>query len=193
MAQTPEQIRAKQREYYARNREKIREYRRANRKRRNERRRERYQQDSAYRSAEDAKNREYQQRNREQFRAYKREYYQRNREKALASHTLNRHGLWPEEWAAMWAAQDGQCYLCGEPMVRGGKGGAHVDHDHSHCPPNRSCRICQRGLACMDCNIAIGHARNDPARLRRMADALEAAQLLVDQRKAEADEQLTLM
>jgi hypothetical protein len=44
----------------------------------------------------------------------------------------------------------------------------------------------------MDCNIALGHTRDDPGRLRRMADALEAAQMLVDQRKAEAGDQLTL-
>lgn len=134
----------------------------------------------------------YQQRNRQRLRDYRRGYYLRNREYALASHAFNRHGLRPEEWAAIWAGQDGRCYLCGEPMVRDGKTGAHVDHDHSHCPPNRSCRVCQRGLACMDCNIALGHTRDDPARLRRMADALEAAQLLVDQRKAEAGERLTL-
>ena len=137
-------------------------------------------------------NARYQKLNREKQRAYKREYYQRNREYALASHARNRHGLRPEQWAAMWDAQSGKCYLCGKPMIREGKAGAHVDHDHSHCPPNKSCQICQRGLACMDCNIALGHTRDDPDRLRRMADALEAAQLLVDERKAEADKRLTL-
>jgi hypothetical protein len=175
MAQTPEQLRATKREYYLRNREKIR-------KDQNEKRRERYRSDPEFREREN-------ERTRKQRRSgYQREYHLRNREKKLASATFNRHGLQPGDWAAMWESQDGLCYLCGDPMIRGGTTGAHVDHDHSCCGERNSCRICRRGLACMDCNLAIGHARNDPARLRRMADALEAAQALVDQRKAEAGE-----
>jgi hypothetical protein len=81
---------------------------------------------------------------------------------------------------AMWDAQDGKCYLCGEPMdiehVR-------IDHDHSCCSPRTSCETCRRGLAHHRCNIAIGMADDDPARLRRMADALETAQIAFEQRK----------
>jgi hypothetical protein len=85
----------------------------------------------------------------------------------------------PEEWAAMWEQQDGRCYLCGTPL----NGKVHVDHDHSCCPQNRSCRICRRGLACSQCNMAIGLANDDPGRLRQMADALEAAQAAVGRRR----------
>src|SRR5258708_40201282 len=73
-----------------------------------------------------------------------------------------------EDQAAMWQAQDGCCYLCGgklDPKTEA----IHLDHDHSCCPPIRSC-------------------------LRRMADALEAAQVAFRQRKTEAGagEQLAL-
>ncbi len=94
---------------------------------------------------------------------------------------FSRHGIRPEDWAAMWDAQQGACYLCGEEMVAGK---AVIDHDHSHCPPEQSCRTCRRGLACSNCNSAIGLAGDDPDQLRQMAGALEAAQLAVTQRMA---------
>ena len=55
-------------------------------------------------------------------------------------------------------------------------------------------RYCRRGLVHNLCNVAVGFASDDPARLRFMADALEAAQLAVGQRKlASAGEQLVLL
>ncbi len=105
-----------------------------------------------------------------------------------------RAGPWiVEDQAAMWQAQGGCCYLCGgklDPKVEA----VHLDHDHSCCAPIRSCRICRRGLAHQRCNVAIGLAEDSPDRLRRMADALEAAQVAFRQRKTEAGagEQLAL-
>ena len=103
---------------------------------------------------------------------------------------LHKHGLRPEDWAAMWDAQAGLCYLCSEPLIAEV---AVIDHDHSCCPEERSCRICRRGLAHPNCNSAIGLSGDDPAKLRAMADALEAAQLKVEGRKAIAYEQLALI
>jgi hypothetical protein len=166
MTQTPEQIRAKKHEYYLRNRDKIL-----------------------------AQHRVYRQQvlDPEKQRAYMAAYYAANRDKLLAYTLRTDHGLRPDQWAALWDAQDGRCYLCGEPMIQGGASGACIDHDHSCCPEKRSCPVCRRGLACAGCNTSIGLAQDDPARLRRMADALEAANLLVNERKAEAGEQLTLI
>lgn len=136
---------------------------------------------------------EYRARNREKIRerdrVYAREYRAGNRAVMRIALMRSRHGMSPGDWAALWAAQDGCCYLCGDDLTEGAAG---VDHDHRCCPRNYSCRGCRRGLACDNCNSAIGMARDDPARLRRMADALEAAQLLVDQRQAEAGERVTL-
>jgi len=95
-----------------------------------------------------------------------------------------------EDYAAIWQEQDGRCYLCGEKMDRGS---VRIDHDYSCCPRNASCPVCRRGLAHHQCNIMIGQAGEDPARLRRAADALEAAQLAVARRKADiVGKQLTL-
>jgi len=90
------------------------------------------------------------------------------------------HGLWPEQFALLWKQQDGCCYLCGKPLVAGKQ--THIDHDHSHCPADRSCSLCRRGLACQPCNILIGMARDDPGLLRRIASNLEVAQSLVTER-----------
>jgi hypothetical protein len=69
-----------------------------------------------------------------------------------------------------------------------------VDHDHSCCPQNTSCRTCRRGLVHHRCNITIGYAGDDPAFLRRIANALETAQLAFRERHAAKGigEQLTL-
>lgn len=150
--------------WYAANREKVRAqqaaYRAANRE-------QRRVHNIAYRAA-----------NREKLRDYQRAWY-----------TAKAHGLSPGDWAAMWAAQDGRCYLCGRGMD---KEKAYVEHDHSCCGEDRSCRICRRGLACPDCNTSIGLAGDDPDRLRRMADALKAANAGVSERKAAAGEPVTL-
>ena len=82
------------------------------------------------------------------------------------------HGPSIHEWIAeRLAAQDGRCYLCGGQLGRR----LVVDHDHSCCPEGFSCPACRRGLACDRCNRLIGQVDDDPALLRRIADALEAA------------------
>lgn len=189
----PEQLREYKRQYAERNREKISDqkaqYYQENREVFREADRKRYRQRNPEKTR--AYNQAYQQRNREALRAYHRRKYLENREARLAYDKFARHGLRPDQWAALYAEQSGQCYACGNELGTGRQ--VAVDHDHSHCGPRNSCSACRRGLACMDCNIAFGHVHDDPARLRRMADALEAAQRGVDQRKAAAAcEQLTL-
>jgi len=123
-----------------------------------------------------------------------RAWYQQNRDKSYISWLRKSHGMRPEDWMDLWDAQDGRCYLCSEEMEQPngsrkiGLGSATVviDHDHSHCPRNTSCRICRRGLAHTWCNLGIGKFGDDPTRLRRAADALEAALLEVQNRKHEA-------
>jgi hypothetical protein len=90
------------------------------------------------------------------------------------SNLWRNHRMRLADWAAMWSAQQGRCYLCGDPLSVE-KNQTHIDHDHSCCPPRTSCSFCRRGLACGACNAIIGHARDDPARLRRIADSLELA------------------
>jgi len=179
----PEQRRAYIRSYTERNREKLRaqkaQYYQDNREVLSAANRASYQK----RRREDpdkvrARNRAYYAANREKLRAYHHDYYVRNR----ADDAARRHGLQPEDWAQIWTSQNGRCYLCGQELAPSGRSVA-IDHDHSCCPEKHSCQVCRRGLACMDCNIAIGHAREDPARLRRMADALEKAKQAFDERR----------
>ena len=79
----------------------------------------------------------------------------------------------------LWKAQNGKCYLCGDPLDREKSRAIHLDHDHRCCSYARSCERCRRGLACDGCNRLIGLARDDPNRLRLIADNLERANAAV--------------
>lgn len=94
-----------------------------------------------------------------------------------------KHGLTPADITRMRKAQQGLCYLCTEPLPEDPHLMA-IDHDHRCCPPKKSCACCRRGLSCHGCNLVIGHARDDVARLRKIADNLEAAMSAVTQRMA---------
>jgi Recombination endonuclease VII len=179
-AQNPDQERERQRRYYERNRDAVLERGKV-------------------------RGRAHYEKNREERKLWQREYNARNRdavnergrqryrsagqERMRAWRMLAKHGLRPEDWASIWDAQQGRCYLCGDELDAQK---AVLDHDHSCCPGEKSCRVCHRGLTCANCNSAIGMAHDDPGRLRRMADALEAAQAVVNQRQAGAGEELVL-
>jgi hypothetical protein len=81
-----------------------------------------------------------------------------------------RHGLTADEKTAIAIARGG-CAACGS-METGGKGWV-VDHDHRCCPGEQSCVKCRRGILCTYCNSALGYAKDDPARLRAMANYLD--------------------
>lgn len=81
------------------------------------------------------------------------------------------HGMTPEEWDAMWSAQAGRCCYCQDPLPVNRRQ-VHIDHDHSCCPPKRSCVLCRRGLSCQNCNFVVGNAGDDPDRLERIASSL---------------------
>jgi len=92
----------------------------------------------------------------------------------------------------MHDAQQGLCYLCGDPLPDDRLQIA-VDHDHRCCPARKSCVDCRRGLTCHACNLVIGHAKDGPERLRRIADNLEAAMAAADERMGRRPAQLTLL
>lgn len=96
--------------------------------------------------------RRYRDANREQLRAYGRDYWRIQREADVA---------------AMWEQCGGLCCYCELPLPRDSK--VVIDHDHTCCPPMKSCVKCRRGLAHNNCNVAIGMADDDPARLERIA------------------------
>ncbi len=87
------------------------------------------------------------------------------------------------------------CMNCGRSDRR-----SVIDHDHDCCRPmptrrgvrTGSCSYCRRGLACERCNHVIGHAGDDPERLRRIADNLAAVLPTVAARLARKPQQVTL-
>lgn len=82
---------------------------------------------------------------------------------------LNRKRLYditPEQYEAMLVAQDGRCAIC-RATEAGGKGGWHVDHCHD------TGKI--RGLLCNCCNLMLGHAQDDSARLLAAVEYLTQA------------------
>jgi Recombination endonuclease VII len=109
----------------------------------------------------------------------------KNRDRVKAARIARGETLWqkhrlrPADLAAMRESQDNRCYLCGGELSQSNW---RIDHDHRCCPPLKSCSRCRRGIACNNCNLAIGFVADDPSRLRRMADALEAASLAVESR-----------
>ena len=212
MAQTPEQRASKlekQRKYREANRELLREknrqYREANRDEINERLRQRYdpQQSAARYRANRGKiseqQRKYYQANRDdvlvrvksyadanrpRIQEYSRRYYQANGAKVRQNVLEGNHGPHiAADWAAMWEAQQGRCYLCERDMD---PDDAHVEHWHGCAAhgPKKSCRACRRGLAHQPCNLVVGHAADDPSLLRIIADNLERANADIAARQA---------
>jgi len=151
-----------------------------------ETKRQRYEdgrEDPEVREARQEYQRVYYEENAERLRTYARERSRKKRETDPMYGRRAAHGtpLGPL-FDAMWEAQDGKCYLCGDTLQRDVKRAIHLDHDHSCCGPERTCEKCRRGLACKECNLVIGWAKDDPDRLRRIADNLEVAAAAARQR-----------
>lgn len=86
---------------------------------------------------------------------------------ALHSTRAGRFGLKPTQLQELIAG--GVCDACG---VAGDS--MHIHHDHSCCDrAGRSCGGCVTAYLCSGCNTAAGMAKDDPDRLRKLADVLE--------------------
>jgi hypothetical protein len=78
----------------------------------------------------------------------------RNRNKTYAEQRISRirrYGITVEQYDAMYAAQDGACYICGEPEI-----GRALSIDHDHITGK------VRGLLCSNHNRALGLLADDP-------------------------------
>ncbi|MCU1568873.1 MAG: hypothetical protein JWQ56_3810 [Pseudarthrobacter sp.] len=73
---------------------------------------------------------------------------------------VNRFNLQPGQYVQMLEQQGGACSIC---RTVPGSRRLSVDHDHSCCPPGKSCGKCVRGLLCDNCNNGIGNFRDDIA------------------------------
>lgn len=71
----------------------------------------------------------------------------RTPEQIRAVNLWSLYRLRPEDWEALYVAQDKKCATCGRKTKK-----LCVDHDHSCCPGPKSCGKCVRGLLCRQCN-----------------------------------------
>jgi|SRR5665647_463431 len=83
------------------------------------------------------------------------------------SRLRRQYGLLPDEWDAMFAAQGNGCAICQTTEPGGKYNQWHTDHDHD--------TGLTRGLLCHNCNVGIGHFRDDPAHLMAAIRYLQAA------------------
>lgn len=79
------------------------------------------------------------------------------RTKSHSSRMQTMYNLSDGEYDALYEAQGGMCYTCGEwTGNRGLSKKLSVDHDHSCCPVPPICGKCIRGLICGPCNSLLG-------------------------------------
>jgi hypothetical protein len=111
---------------------------------------------------------------------HNRTYYNANKVKwqSLPSQSTNsqmrhqrqrKYGVSQEQFAAMLISQGGACAICGATEA-GGRGTFHVDHCHSLGTV--------RGLLCHNCNVGLGHFRDDTALLLRASNYLAASRTI---------------
>lgn len=135
-------------EYVRNNREKFRRSPEQQAKY-NETRREKYARDKAYRDEQRAKVREWQTNNPDKRKAQR----------------IKKFGLTLEEFNQLLESQDGRCAICGFSDLTDPNFFPVVDHCH------RTGHV--RQLLCMNCNMAIGQFKDNPALLRAAADYVE--------------------
>lgn len=76
----------------------------------------------------------------------------------------NKYGITPADWDALHDAQLGRCAICLATLAEVAK--VCVDHDHETGEV--------RGLLCNGCNRGLGYFKDDPDRLKRAAEYLDA-------------------
>lgn len=76
-------------------------------------------------------------------------YYQAHPERAKVRYQIRKYNLTSEQYQIMIQKQNTKCLICDENMLR-----PHVDHDHK--------TGIVRGLLCRNCNLALGHVKDDP-------------------------------
>lgn len=91
-----------------------------------------------------------------------REYYTRNPQVIRQQNLRRNYGLSVEQYEEMFAQQEGRCASCKLSSDER----LYVDHDHG--------TNAVRALLCRGCNTALGHLREDPARIRALAVYIEA-------------------
>jgi hypothetical protein len=101
--------------------------------------------------------------NRGRRREYMRGWTKRNPERVRTSKLKTTYGLSAQDYRSLRVSQNERCAACGD-ILQGGRREA-VDHCHE------TGRV--RSILCCWCNKALGHAKEDPNRLRALATYIE--------------------
>ena len=107
------------------------------------------------------KTNEWRARNREHVNKYAADWRAQNKEAIAGYKRRLKYDITDDQFNDLRDAQAGKCAICARQMEF-----ACVDHCHSTGEV--------RGLLCASCNIAIGHMKDDPGRLRAAAAYLES-------------------
>jgi hypothetical protein len=119
--------------------------------------RRKYANDEDYRQKIIQKSRQYISKNRTQVNEVRRRRYQGMT--VIERHHINvlrRHGLSPEQYADMLAAQKERCAICGNSEPGGRWAVARLYIDHCHVTGK------VRGLLCNRCNVGLARFQDDP-------------------------------
>jgi hypothetical protein len=92
------------------------------------------------------------------------------------------YNLTPEQYEALFTAQNGCCAICGVNRMLL-QNNLSVDHDHSCCSGDKSCGKCIRGLLCMRCNSAIGLLQDNANIIRKAAQYIEDNNVIQERMK----------
>ena len=107
--------------------------------------------------------------NRESETKKARAWFRANPEKTAAydrkKHLKRTYRISVEDHAALFLRQGSKCGVCQSDSPNS-KHGWSTDHCH------KTGKV--RGILCHHCNVALGHAKDDPATLRKLADYLES-------------------
>lgn len=94
----------------------------------------------------------------------------RSRASARDQRLIATYGITSDDYKAQLAAQGGVCAGC----LGTRRTNLDVDHDHKKEKAGLPPTECLRGLLCRTDNKILAMARDDPARLRRLADYLDS-------------------
>lgn len=81
---------------------------------------------------------------------------------------LQRYGLTPEAYEALYLKQDGRCAVCGTDKAGNGKGDRYLDVDHCH----ETGKV--RGLLCRRCNVTAGVLEKNRERISMIEKYLQS-------------------
>lgn len=95
-------------------------------------------------------------------------YYKNNpawKQKHAMQVKLNNHKITEKEYTKLLISQQFRCAACRNDLTLLPNKQIHIDHDHS------THKI--RGVLCVHCNLALGHMKDNPINIRKLASYIE--------------------